>query len=138
MTDPSRFTRAQDLVIDRVLAELEEGQKRTHWMWIIFPQLRSLGRSPTAQHYGIADLDEARAYLANPVLRQRLETSAATLLQHSDKSAEEILGPVDAMKLRSCATLFARAGGASVFTDILASFFDGQPCARTLTDLDGV
>lgn len=131
----SRFHEAQDPVIDRVLAELRAGAKQSHWMWFIFPQLRSLGRSSTAQFYGIADLAEARAYLADPVLRARLEDCAAAVLRHQGKPAEAIMGPVDAQKLRSSMTLFTEAGGAPVFAGILARFYDAEPCQLTLSAL---
>ena len=106
-----RFVEAQaDGVFEQALAELRAGQKRSHWMWFIFPQHRNLGRSGTAKYYGLSGLEEARAYAAHPVLGRRLRECAAAVLEHlGDKSAEAILGPVDAMKLRSSMKIFAEA-----------------------------
>ena len=100
-----RFITAQDPVFDAVLAELRAGAKRTHWMWFIFPQRRGLGRSAIADFYGLRDADEARAYLAHPVLGPRLLQCVDILLSH-DKTAREILGSPDDLKLCSCLTLF--------------------------------
>ncbi|MGR3742873.1 MAG: DUF1810 domain-containing protein [Pseudooceanicola nanhaiensis] len=127
----ARFTEAQDGVYPRALAEIRAGRKTSHWMWFIFPQLRGLGHSPTAQLYGIADLDEARAYFGHPVLGHRLEEIAGAMLDHAGTDAEKILGPVDAMKLRSSATLFEEAGGSPVFAGLLDSFHAGQRCEKT-------
>ena len=127
-----RFHAAQAPVIDAALAELRAGRKRTHWMWFVFPQLRGLGRSDTARHYGIADLDEARDYLADPVLGPRLAEAGQAMLAHPDRSAEAILGPVDALKLRSSATLFREAGGGAGQQAILDTFYGGGACRATL------
>lgn len=134
MDDLNRFREAQDRVWPQVLSELSDGRKTGHWMWFVFPQLRGLGRSETAIIYGIADLAEARAYLADPVLAGRLEQAATALLSHSGLTAEEILGAVDALKLRSSATLFSRAGAgrtALLMHDVLARFYGGRPCPLT-------
>lgn len=134
MDDLNRFREAQDRVWPQVLAELRAGRKTGHWMWFVFPQLRGLGRSETARFYGIADMEEARAYLADPVLAGRLEQAATALLSHSGLTAEEILGPVDALKLRSSATLFSRAGKGRtglLMHDVLARFYGGRPCPLT-------
>ena len=106
-----RFVEAQrDGVFEQALAELRAGQKRSHWMWFIFPQHRDLGRGETAKYYGLSGLEEARAYAAHPVLGRRLRECAAAVLEHlGDRSAEAILGPVDAMKLRSSMRIFAEA-----------------------------
>lgn len=130
--DLERFVEAQARVWPRPLEEIERGRKETHWMWFVFPQLRGLGRSAMAQRYGIADLDEARAYLAHPVLGARLKEIAHALLKHEGTPPEAILGPVDALKLRSCATLFAEAGGGPVFAALLDAFYGGEPCPETL------
>ena len=128
-----RFVDAQDGVHDVALSELKRGRKESHWMWFIFPQLRGLGHSPMSHHYGIADLDEARRYLAHPLLGPRLVESARAVLAHDALSAEAIFGSVDAAKLRSSATLFAAVPDApDVFDRILRTFFGGQPCRRTL------
>lgn len=122
-----RFVAAQAPVWDDVQAELRAGRKRTHWMWFVFPQLAALGRSATARHYGIAGPEEARAYLAHPVLGPRLAACCELLLQVDDRSAEAIFGAVDAMKLRSCLTLFdAVAPGTRAFAECLQKYFHGD------------
>ncbi|MDQ6834930.1 MAG: DUF1810 domain-containing protein [Actinomycetota bacterium] len=137
MTDPyrlARFERAQDHdgTYARALAELRAGRKTSHWMWFVFPQIRGLGSSPMASEYAIASLDEARAYLGHPVLGPRLIECAAALIALSDRSAEETFGAVDAMKLRSSMTLFARADPENeLFSDVLARYFDGVADAAT-------
>ena len=132
MPDLTRFHDAQDGVIDTALAELRAGRKTSHWMWYVFPQLKSLGRSGTARFYGIEDLAEARAYLADPVLSARLTDAARAMLAHAGTRPETVLGPVDALKLRSSATLFDLAGGGPEFRDILDRFYGGIPCPLTL------
>src|SRR3954468_10069453 len=104
-----RFLSAQAPLYDDVLAELRAGRKRTHWMWFVSPQLRGLGMSPTAEFFGIASLEEARAYLAHPVLGPRLRECCALMLQVPERSAHEILGSPDDLKFRSCLTLFSLA-----------------------------
>ena len=132
-SDLQRFVDAQDDVWPDVEAELRAGRKTSHWMWFVFPQLAGLGSSEMARHYAIADLDEARAYLAHPVLGERLQTCHGWLAGHADTSAETILGGVDAAKLRSSATLFREAtSDNAVFRRTLELFFDGEPDARTI------
>jgi uncharacterized protein (DUF1810 family) len=115
MADPfnlARFADAQaDGVYERALAEIEAGEKRSHWMWFIFPQHRDLGRSATAKYFGLSGVEEARAFAADPLLGPRLRSCCAAILRHlkSGKRAEAILGPVDAMKLRSSMEIFAGA-----------------------------
>src|SRR4051794_9884578 len=114
MADPfrlRRFVDAQDRggTYDAALAELRAGRKRTHWMWFVFPQIAGLGRSPMAQEYAIGSIEEARAYLEHPVLGARLRESARALTAHAGVTAQDIFGGIDAMKLRSSMTLFARA-----------------------------
>lgn len=131
-----RFVAAQEDTYDTAQSELRQGFKQSHWMWFIFPQLRELGRSEMSHHFGISDLDEARRYLAHPVLGPRLVESAQTVLAHDDLSARDIFGGVDAGKLRSSATLFAAVEGApDVFDRILDTFFDGDRCRTTLERL---
>jgi len=138
MAGLERFVSAQDRVWPAPLEEFRAGRKQSHWMWFVFPQLRGLGRSPTAQHYGIADMTEARAYLAHEVLGPRLIAIGKAMLTHEGTAPETILGPVDAMKLRSCATLFRMAGGSEkVFGALLDAFFDGQPCDPSCRILEG-
>lgn len=133
-----RFVAAQAADYSIALAELTAGRKRSHWMWYIFPQIAGLGRSPTAQHYAIRDLAEAQDYLAHPLLGPRYRAAAAALLPHRARSAEAIMGVVDAVKLRSSLTLFTRAGaGAGAEAEAaLAAFFPG-PDPATLRLLDG-
>jgi uncharacterized protein (DUF1810 family) len=135
--DLERFVSAQDGTYPQALAELTAGRKRSHWMWFVFPQLRGLGASPTAQHYAIADLDEARAYLDHPVLGPRLREAAAALLGVPAGSATDILGYPDDLKLRSSMTLFAAAAAdPAVFQAVLDRYYDG-PDQRTLDLLGG-
>ncbi len=129
-----RFVDAQSAVIDAVLDELAQGRKRSHWMWFVFPQLAALGRSATAKHYGIASLAEARAFLQYPVLGERLRTCCRLLLQIDRRSAHEIFGSPDDLKLRSCLTLFRLAQpDEAVFTQCLDKYCLGQDDALTLS-----
>ncbi|MBL8385040.1 MAG: DUF1810 domain-containing protein [Burkholderiales bacterium] len=133
-----RFVEAQERVYDAVCAELAAGRKASHWMWFIFPQLRALGRSATAQHYGLADLAEARAYWRHPVLGARLRHCAALLLAVRGRSAHQILGAPDDLKLCSSMTLFeAAAPEEPVFAQVLARYYDGRRDALTLAHLGG-
>ena len=138
MDDPyrlGRFVSAQDSGhgYDAVLAELRAGEKVSHWMWYVFPQVDGLGSSSMAQQYAIGSLAEARAYLAHPVLHQRLEDAIDALLGVEGRSITRILGPVDAMKLRSSMTLFDAADpSTTTFRQILEKYFDGRSDARTL------
>ncbi|SDO88756.1 Uncharacterized protein, DUF1810 family [Klenkia soli] len=132
MPDLQRFVDAQDPVWDDVLAELRAGRKRTHWMWFVFPQLRGLGRSSTAQHYALADLDDARAYLAHPVLGARLRGACDVLLGLAGTTAHAVFGDPDDLKLRSSMTLFAAADPDDPrFPAVLAQWYDG-PDPRTI------
>ena len=115
------------------LAELRAGRKRTHWMWFVFPQVAGLGRSAMAQRYALSGLGEATAYLGHPVLGPRLLECARALLSLEETDPVAVLGPVDAQKLRSSMTLFARAAPEeTVFTEVLARFFGGEPDPETL------
>lgn len=130
----SRFLQAQKDSYDVALAELRVGRKRTHWMWYIFPQLRGLGRSGMAQKFGVSGLDEARAYLAHPVLGARLNESAAAVLAWAPRlTANALLGEVDAVKLRSSLTLFEAAAAApTVFSQAIEGLFRGSRDGATL------
>lgn len=130
----SRFLEAQQVSYSAALAELHAGRKRTHWMWYIFPQLRGLGRSGMAQKYGVSGLDEARAYLAHPVLGARLNESAAAVLAWAPRlTANALLGEVDAIKLRSSLTLFeAAAASPAVFSQVIEGLFRGSRDSATL------
>jgi uncharacterized protein (DUF1810 family) len=124
---------AQDGVYDRALEELRAGRKTSHWMWFVFPQIAGLGRSPMAERYAIRDLDEARAYLEHDTLGPRLRETAAALIAHRGTPAAAILGGIDAMKLRSSMTLFARAApDEPVFREVLDAFYGGDPDPATL------
>ena len=131
--DLDRFVRAQADDYEQALAELRAGRKRTHWMWYVFPQLAGLGFSEMAQRYAIRDLAEARTYLAHPVLEQRLLAAAEAVLRVDGRSAAEILGSPDDLKLRSSATLFAVvAPPGSVFDQLLAKYYGGERDGKTL------
>ncbi len=131
--DLDRFVQAQNGVYDQALAEIRAGQKRTHWMWFVFPQLAGLGSSPMARKYAIQNLDEAREYLKHPVLGARLRECAEAVLSVSGKSAHEIFGSPDDMKLRSCATLFAHVSPEdSVFHRILRQYYSSEPDKETI------
>jgi uncharacterized protein (DUF1810 family) len=133
MTDDlERFVRAQQGVYEGVLDELRRGRKVGHWIWFVFPQIAGLGRSAISQEYAIASLEEARAYLAHPVLGARLRECAAIVLATEGRTAREILGEIDAMKLRSSMTLFHRAARDEfVFAAVLERFYDGRPDEAT-------
>jgi uncharacterized protein (DUF1810 family) len=137
--DLERFVEAQAGVHDEALGEIRHGRKTSHWMWFVFPQLAGLGRSETSRYYAIAGLEEARAYLAHPVLGPRLRESArATLEAPAGLSANRIFGEIDAVKLRSSMTLFARAAPDDpVFGEVLERYFGGEPDPRTLELLEG-
>lgn len=126
--DLARFVEAQAGVHEHAVAELRAGRKRSHWMWFVFPQLRGLGHSAMAERYGIGGLDEARAYLAHPLLGARLLECAAVLEGLDPRlSAHDVFGSPDDLKLRSSLTLFARAAGSgSVFERLLGKYFGGQ------------
>lgn len=134
--DLRRFTEAQESVYPAVLDELRDGRKRSHWIWFIFPQLRGLGRSSTAAYYGIASAAEARAYLAHPMLGPRLRECARLVAQVDGRSAEQIFGRPDCLKVRSSMTLFAAvAGDPAARTDfqaVLDKFYDGLGDELTL------
>jgi uncharacterized protein (DUF1810 family) len=132
--DPERFVTAQAAVFSTVVAELKAGRKRTHWMWFVFPQLRGLGRSSLAMFYGIASLDEARAYLAHPLLGPRLELCTRTVLELEKGSLHGIFGSPDDMKFQSSMTLFALAAAepASPFYQVLERWCHSVLDPRTL------
>ena len=128
-----RFLDAQDEMYFKALAEVTNGKKVTHWMWFIFPQLKGLGFSETAKFYGITALDEAAAYLSNPVLGRNLVAISEVLLKINGKSATAIFGTPDDLKLRSCMTLFSKVPNADpVFSNALDQYFMGITDARTI------
>lgn len=127
-----RFVEAQAGRYEQALAELKAGRKSGHWIWFVLPQLRGLGRSAAAHEYGIADRAEAQAYLAHPLLGERLRDCVQAMLAHSDRSAISVLGDVDALKFRSCLTLFHAVSDEPLFRRALDAFYDGQPDEATL------
>ena len=131
--DLQRFVDAQDRGYDAVLGELRSGKKRSHWIWFIFPQLRGLGRSPTAMRYGISSLEEARAYLEHDVLGPRLRECTRLVARIDGRSADEIFGWPDNLKVRSSMTLFARATDDDAeFRAVLDKFYDGEDDPATV------
>ena len=139
MSDPfdlQRFVDAQRDTYDQALAELRAGSKRTHWMWFVFPQIAGLGRSGMAQRFALADLDEARAYLAHPVLGPRLAECARALTDLDVDDPVQVMGSIDAQKLRSSMTLFARtAPDEPVFRQVLDHYFAGAEDDATTSRL---
>jgi uncharacterized protein (DUF1810 family) len=136
--DLERFVQAQDAggTYSRALSELRGGRKSSHWIWFVFPQIEGLGRSPTAHAYAIASLDEARAYLRHPLLGARLRKCADALLALDTDDAEAVMGGIDAVKLRSSMTLFARADPAEArFPGVLRRFYGGEEDEATLSRL---
>ncbi len=132
--DLERFVAAQDQggTYEAALAELRAGRKRSHWMWFVFPQIAGLGQSPISRRYAISSLGEAEAYLVHPILGPRLIECARVVNEAAAPSAEDIFGGIDAMKLRSSMTLFARAGPDNpVFEQVLETYFDGIPDEAT-------
>ena len=130
-----RFLQAQDTDYPIAFNEMSEGQKRSHWIWYIFPQLAVLGHSYNAKYYGISGLDEAKAYLAHPTLGPRLRVITHALLDNETKEPTEILGSIDAMKVRSCLTLFNAVSPDDIFQFALNKFYDGKPDPLTLEHL---
>lgn len=130
----SRFLEAQQYSYDVALNEIRSGKKTSHWMWYIFPQLRGLGKSSMAIRYGITSLDEARRYLAHPILEGRLIEICKALLHWKGKTALEIFGKPDDVKLLSCMTLFAAVGGeqTDIFEEVMDAFYDGKRDEQTL------
>jgi uncharacterized protein (DUF1810 family) len=132
--DLERFVEAQDAggTYERALEELRQGRKRSHWMWFVFPQVAGLGHSATSRRFAITSLDEAKAFLAHPVLGARLRQSVSALAELPEPDAEAVLGPIDAQKLRSCLTLFMRAAPETpLFAEVLDLYFGGVPDAET-------
>ncbi len=127
-----RFVEAQGPTYDGALTELRRGRKRGHWMWFVFPQLAGLGHSPTAQHFGLAGPEEALAYLEHPVLGTRLRECAHALLELASHDPVEVLGLVDALKLRSSMTLFDAVAPDEDFARVLDQYYDGKPDELTL------
>ena len=127
-----RFVKAQDEVFVCALEEVKSGRKQTHWMWFIFPQITGLGRSTTSIFYSIKDIEEAKEYLDHPLLGYRLREISQALLELNTDNPYEVFGSTDAMKLRSCMTLFDVVEPQSVFEKVLMKFFEGRRDNRTL------
>ena len=132
-----RFVEAQKSEYDVALREIREGCKRSHWIWFVFPQMASLGFSYNARFYGISCIDEARAYLAHPILGKRLCQITEALLQHKDKDVLSILGAIDTLKVCSCMTLFDVVSPDDVFRQVLETFYDDKRDAQTLALVRG-
>ena len=133
-----RFVQAQTLMYPSVLKQIQNGKKTSHWMWYMFPQLRGLGTSTMAQIYGISGLGEAKAYLAHPVLSGRLYELCGELLKHKNKTALEIFGNIDEMKLKSSMTLFALTSeDYTIFDEVLEHFFGGEMDEVTVKLING-
>jgi uncharacterized protein (DUF1810 family) len=131
--DLTRFVQAQERDYERAISEIRSGRKRSHWMWYIFPQFEGLGLSSTSRQYAIKSIAEAQAYLRHPVLGPRLQESAQATLGLEGRSASDVFGSPDDMKLRSCATLFAWVSPAgSVFEQLIDKFFGGERDDKTL------
>jgi uncharacterized protein (DUF1810 family) len=141
MDDPydlERFVQAQESDYDQALSEIRSGTKRSHWMWYIFPQFDGLGMSATSKRYAVKSAAEAKAFLAHPVLGPRLVACAEAVLQVEGRSARNIFGYTDDLKLRSCATLFACVSPAgSVFHRLIEKYFDGERDTNTLRLMGG-
>ena len=139
--DLSRFRQAHERDYGRALAEVRNGRKTTHWMWYIFPQVAGLGMSSTSRHYAIGGIDEARAYLEDPVLGGHMQELCAALLELGTDDAIKVFGNIDAVKLRSSMTLFSLAvpdsWGQDPFEEVLVKYFGGERDARTLELLEG-
>jgi len=130
--DLERFLRAQDVNYDKVIEELRVGKKQTHWMWYIFPQVQSLGYSKASRLYSIKSVEEAKAYLKHDILGKRLIECVKILLEIQGKSAQDIFGNLDSLKLRSSMTLFYRVSNNGVFKEVLDKYFNGKEDKRTL------
>ena len=128
-----RFVEAQNGVYPIALTELQEGRKRSHWMWYVFPQLKHLGHSYNAKYYGISGIAEATAYLQHPILGQRLREVTSAILHLSGNDAEAMFGGIDAMKLRSSMTLFDVVSPNDIFAQVLDKYFNGQSDNRTIS-----
>ena len=127
-----RFLSAQEYDNPIALREIQNGCKQSHWIWYIFPQIKGLGRSYQSEYYGIASRQEAEAYLAEPTLNARLREITLALLEHRDKTAIQILGHTDALKVKSSLTLFDAIAPNDIYAEVLNTFFAGERCKRTL------
>ena len=137
MYDMNRFVQAQQQSYANALAEIKNGMKRTHWMWYIFPQLKQLGKSPTAKYYGIENIEEAKEYLSHPILGARLREISEALLTLKTNNPDEVMGDIDTLKLCSSMTLFAEIeGDNSVFEQVIEKYYHGNKDKNTLYILE--
>ena len=132
MSKLERFVKAQENSFERALSEIENGKKETHWMWYSFPQIKGLGKSFNSHFYGIDSKMEASKYLSHEVLGPNLQICAEALLTHADRTAHEMLGWGDSMKLKSSMTLFNEVSNEACFEKVLDTFFNGAKCQRTI------
>ena len=130
--DLERFVEAHNMVYDMALREIKEGQKRGHWIWFVFPQLKGLGHSYNSEYYGISGTKEAKAYLEHPLLGARLREISQAMLDCGNPSADDILGFPDVLKVRSCMTLFDMVSPNDIFKQVLDKYYDGKPCDKTI------
>ena len=130
--DLKRFLDAQKYDYATALREIKDGQKRNHWIWYIFPQLKGLGHSYNSEYYGISSIEEAKAYLEHPILGARLREITQALLDCDNKSAKDILGVPDVRKVKSSMTLFDLVSPNDIFNDVLIKYYEGQRCKRTI------
>ena len=137
-TDISRFREASDWNYEFALKEIRNGQKRSHWIWFIFPQMRGLGFSQNSQFYGITDLKEAELYLIDPILGLRLREITTALLEHNDKSTVEIFGRIDAIKVQSSMTLFDLVSPNDIFDQVLEKYYNGKRCIQTISLINNI
>ena len=127
-----RFVEAQERMYEVALTEVKSGKKLSHWIWYIFPQLKGLGTSESSQYYGINDIEEARAYLNHPILGARLREITSAFLDSVGKNAQDVFGYLDAMKVRSCMTLFDAVSPDDIFNSVLEKYYSGRRCRSTL------
>ena len=132
----NRFIEAQERDYKIALYEVRSGKKLTHWIWYIFPQMRGLGHSYYAHLYGIKNIEEAREYLQDKILGERLREITNVLLEHYDKTADDIFGDLDAMKVKSCMTLFDAISPNDIFDKVLDRFYEGKRCESTIRILN--
>jgi uncharacterized protein (DUF1810 family) len=137
MSDLHRFLSAQERDYSIALHEIQNGCKRSHWIWYIFPQMKGLGDSYNSQFYGISNRQEAEAYLAEPTLNARLREITMAMFEHKNKSALQILGIIDAMKVQSSMTLFDAIAPNDIYAEVLKTFYNGRRCQYTLKHLKG-
>lgn len=133
-----RFIKAQESDYETALSEIKKGRKRSHWIWYVFPQFKEFAHSRIAEYYGIEDKGEAKAYLQNPILGQRIREISEALLLHKGKDTKDIFGKLDAGKVRSCMTMFDYLSPNSVFGQVLDAFYGGKRGGRTLKVLNGM